>query len=569
MNDFEMKYKGSELEALVEGSASSLFYAGTIEAAYSIPGTNGAQVTVSDAFRTKYNIGENKEVFYIVDKRMIAGDDSNVLYIYPSDYEGCYFVMGDFEGNDAIFSLGATKGDWLVVQGREWVKIITTQREIAGITGEVTTEALVQKLSTPTLENTKPLATKEEILQSDWLARDTASKAFIKNKPFGVIAQTSIQQLNLSADTIGTDISILSETSPFYVAGSVYYAKDVLDQDIVINTAGEALKVRVVKEGNNYYLRHVSGKTQVEDIAFISNVKLKKLSSGYISDEIARTKDFYTKEEVDSKKQDTLSLTVKDNGNIVIGNINGQSKEFMPATPSGDPMHYYYCSQFGVTYNEDTGFFELEYLKDLTANDMRNAVRVSGDTYWLYNDASSVSALVAGEDRPRTNIAMRSGTFQIRDRYDVPRWCRALEQWIIGKSSKSTVATITDVYNGNVGLKLALVGLAELRYIVGVIDISTLISGYLHTLLGDSTTKLQEVRLAKMKMSQTIKIQTELSKDSISYLLSNRINTEEISLSLPAELYNKIMTDGGEWEDLRSLCEATTDKGEVILELNA
>lgn len=310
MNDFEMKYKGSELQALVEGSASSLFYAGTVEAVYSTPGLSGAQVTVSQAFRTKYGIGANKEVFYIVDKRMIAGDDSNAVYIYPADFEGCYFVMGDFEGNDAILDLGATAGDWVVVQGREWVKIATQQREIAGIVGKVTTEALATKLSTPTLENTKPLATKEEILQSDWLDRDTASKAFVKNKPFGVIAQTPIIQLNLSADTIGTDISILSETSPFYVAGSVYYAKDVLDQDIVINTAGEALKVRVVKEGDNYYLRHVSGKTQVEDIAFISNVKLQKLSSGYISDEIARTKDFYTKSEVDSAIATAITTTL-------------------------------------------------------------------------------------------------------------------------------------------------------------------------------------------------------------------------------------------------------------------
>lgn len=268
-------------------------------------------------------------------------------------------------------------------------------------------------------------------------------------------------------------------------------------------------------------------------------------------------------------KQDALTLTVKDNGNIVIGNIAGQTKEFMPATPSGDPMHYYYLSHFGVTYNESTGFFELEYLKDLTANDMRNAVRVSGDTRWLYNDASSVSALVAAEDRPRTNIAMLSGTIQVSDRYDVPRWERALEQWIIGKCSAYSFATITDVWDGDSGLKFALVGVSELRYIVGVIDISTLRNGDLSSLLGSSTLKLQEVRLAGLKTSQTIKDQKDLSKDSITYLLSNRINTENISLSLPAELYNKIMTDGGEWADLRSLCEATTDKGKVILELNA
>ena len=42
--------------------------------------------------------------------------------------------------------------------------------------------------------------------------------------------------------------------------------------------------------------------------------------------------------EIDNK-QEALTLTVKDNGNIVLANIQGQSKEFMPATPSGDPMH--------------------------------------------------------------------------------------------------------------------------------------------------------------------------------------------------------------------------------------
>lgn len=350
MSDFEMKYKGSELQALVEGSASSLFYAGTVEAAYSIPGLNGAQVSVSQAFRTKYGIGENKEVFYIVDKRMIAGDDSNEVYIYPADFEGCYFVMGDFEGNDAIFGLGAAKGDWVVVQGREWVKIITTQREIAGISGEVTTEALAQKLSTPTLENTKPLATKEEILQSDWLDRDTASKAFVKNKPFGVIAQTSIIQLNLSADTIGTDISILSETLPFYVAGSVYYAKDVLDQDIVINTTGPGLKVRVVKEGNNYYLRHVYGETQVEDIAFISNVKLQKLSSGYISDEIARVGS-----EFDGSSENTIfgvKAYIDEQKNMLINeymNVKPTVKIFHSTDTDHSMVYAYhpYCEQFG------------------------------------------------------------------------------------------------------------------------------------------------------------------------------------------------------------------------------
>ena len=53
----------------------------------------------------------------------------------------------------------------------------------------------------------------------------------------------------------------------------------------------------------------------------------------------------YNRSQIDAMvgaKQDALQLTVKDNGNIVLSNIQGQSKEFMPATPSGDPMHYAY-----------------------------------------------------------------------------------------------------------------------------------------------------------------------------------------------------------------------------------
>lgn len=157
----------------LEGISSSLIFGGTIKAAYSIPGHSGAQVTVSDAFRTKYNISKNKVAFYIVDKRVAEGiEGSNAVYIYPADFEGCYFVMGDFEGNDTIFSLGATKGDWLVVQGSEWVKIATQQREIAGIVGKVTTEALATKLSTPTPTNTDPLAKQSSL--NDFVRKDEA-----------------------------------------------------------------------------------------------------------------------------------------------------------------------------------------------------------------------------------------------------------------------------------------------------------------------------------------------------------------------------------------------------------
>lgn len=55
-------------------------------------------------------------------------------------------------------------------------------------------------------------------------------------------------------------------------------------------------------------------------------------------------------EEVNEVEKKRLSLSVKDNGNIILSNTNGESKEFMPATPSGDPMHYAYEAMEAV-YN--------------------------------------------------------------------------------------------------------------------------------------------------------------------------------------------------------------------------
>ena len=96
--------------------------------------------------------------------------------------------------------------------------------------------------------------------------------------------------------------------------------------------------------------------------------------------------DAYTKSEVDAAlntKQDTLTLTVKDNGNIVLANIQGQSKEFMPATPSGDPMHYAYEAA-GAVWNG-------------TGADITRIGRMTGDTivhkagYWYLNELGDIS----------------------------------------------------------------------------------------------------------------------------------------------------------------------------------
>lgn len=150
---------------VAEQSASSLIMAGTITSAFTILDgvTVGAVVSITREFAQKYKVDTiTKRRFVIVDKR-VAPEEGDTLYIYPQDYPGCYFVMGDFKGNETIFDLGAIKGDWVISQERMWVKIATTKRDIAGIKGDVTADALVKRLSTQSSDNANPVATKNDI----------------------------------------------------------------------------------------------------------------------------------------------------------------------------------------------------------------------------------------------------------------------------------------------------------------------------------------------------------------------------------------------------------------------
>lgn len=150
---------------VAEQSASSLIMAGTITSAFTkLNGvTVGAVVSITREFAQKYKVDAiTKRRFVIVEKR-VAPEEGDTLYIYPQDYPGCYFVMGAFDGNNGIFGLGASTNDWIISQERVWVKIATTQRDIAGIKGDVTADALVKRLSTQSSDNANPVATKSDI----------------------------------------------------------------------------------------------------------------------------------------------------------------------------------------------------------------------------------------------------------------------------------------------------------------------------------------------------------------------------------------------------------------------
>lgn len=120
---------------------------------------------------------------------------------------------------------------------------------------------------------------------------------------------------------------------------------------------------------------------------------VEAIEPSLVSNALRKTEQVLTDSEKEQARQNIeaqkeLTLTVKDNGNIVISNIQGQTKEFMPATPSGDPMHWAYVSA-GAEYNATNDYI----LKDAPWKDMVDTIEDKAKWGLDVVDASKVKQM--------------------------------------------------------------------------------------------------------------------------------------------------------------------------------
>lgn len=123
------------------------------------------------------------------------------------------------------------------------------------------------------------------------------------------------------------------------------------------------------------------------------NTSITNIEESLVSSALRKTPQTLTESEKEQARtnieaQKELTLTVKDNGNIVISNIQGQTKEFMPATPSGDPMHYAYETA-GAEYNASTDFI----VKDAPWKDMVDTIEDKAKWGFDIVDANQVKQM--------------------------------------------------------------------------------------------------------------------------------------------------------------------------------
>ena len=228
-------------------------------------------------------------------------------------------------------------------------------------------------------------------------------------------------------------------------------------------------------------------------------------------------------------KQDTLTLTVKDNGNIVLGNIAGQIKEFMPATPSGDPMHYAYIAA-GATWSSSTGYWSLNGLKDITNEEMRKI-----HNFGFIIDLSK-HVFMGKMAKIRTNY-LRVGSPNYNGT------STPIENLAYGNTTIEviTLRETTGVYESNISAQNfdnAFYGCTKLREIHGRLQTSAIMT---NTFSGCES--LQRVRVWNLVANVSFKDCPNIDKDSILYAINNSAATSAITIRLHPTAYAKYSAD--------------------------
>ena len=253
--------------------------------------------------------------------------------------------------------------------------------------------------------------------------------------------------------------------------------------------------------------------------------KLTELDSQIADEAIARTEADAALQTQINGKQDALTLTVKDNGNIVLANIQGQSKEFMPATPSGDPMHYYYIS-LGMKYNN--GFFQLNGL-NLTASEALETLK----SLRIVNQTSRVNG--CRKLHIRTNIPDNyETTFTTTSNKIRMESCfyNIIELEVVNIANNTNID-----YPIICELNFAFENCINLKKVIDYINPTKASHAFFHC------SSLSSVNLVRLSISISFESCSLLSSESVLFMIQNEEATSPITITLHADAYARAMAD--------------------------
>lgn len=193
----------------------------------------------------------------------------------------------------------------------------------------------------------------------------------------------------------------------------------------------------------------------------------------------------------------------------------------------------------GAVYNEQTGFYELNGLTDITEKQMR-------EIYVKTNEMDKYSDLTSSYPgaKIRTNLGFYENTYRFQKSVSIFDAFRG-SQFEVLKLGANSLNYRTPVSNVN----SAFTACRKLTKIIGVLDFSKITSDVNYTF--GSCEKLNSVFIKNLKISIPFSDSPLLSLESLQYLITNAANTSAITVTVHADVYAKIQDETQtEWHAL-------------------
>lgn len=401
--------------------------------------------------------------------------------------------------------------------------------------------------------DTKVSTTEENLVHKDGYERITERKQFQKGIDVG-LSNTLVA--NEDRVQSGAWLDQNENPAPFIVADPS--ADDHAATKLYVDE-GLATKQDTLTPGNGISIEG----NQIGVTAITESENQPNTSLWVNPSEDEETNVTYNRSQIDAMvgaKQDALQLTVKDNGNIVLSNIQGQSKEFMPATPSGDPMHYTYVAA-GAEYN-DTGadIIKTTPWADLADDDADKTV-VHKAGYWYLNGLGDITNEQMRVIFIETNNFMEdisqsaqarycsliSRTHMNSPMYHITTLRLRVEYVDFVRSSKNLESIIFPVYKPSVSycfrpkkITTAFSYCPNLKYIYGIINLYDCTE---QTNVFYQSPNIRICQLNKLRLNLNIDNLDSVSSKSILYMIQNEAATSPITITLHADAYARAMAN--------------------------
>lgn len=182
----------------------------------------------------------------------------------------------------------------------------------------------------------------------------------------------------------------------------------------------------------------------------------------------------------------------------------------------------------GAVYNQNTGFYELNGLTDITEEQMRDIYVQTNHMDYIEDMNDVFSAL-----NFRTNLGFKqlrrvnNRTFNLKNAF---RQNKNLEVLKLGNSNDTWVTRCSNMQD-------FVLSCSNLKKIIGYIECSVTVN-FLDTPL------LEEIRFKNIVRNFGIKDSPLISLESLQYLITNAANTSPITVTVHADVYAKIQDEG-------------------------